>query len=80
MKIACLIQDIRWVELKNLIATREGVSCITADLADRNVLPNIGDASLVIDGEEFAGNVVRRTESQVIFESVCFEEIARKLS
>jgi hypothetical protein len=80
MKIACLIQDTRWVELKNLIATREGGSCITADLADQNVSPNIGDACLVIDGEEFAGNVVRHTESQVIFESDRFEEIAKRLS
>jgi len=80
MKIACLIQDTRWVELKNLIATREGGSCITADRADQNVLLNIGDACLVIDGEEFAGNVVRHTESQVIFESDRFEEIAKKLS
>jgi hypothetical protein len=80
MKIACLIQDTRWVELKNLIATREASSCITADLADQNGSPNIGDASLVIDGEEFAGNVVRHTESQVIFESDRFEEIAKKLS
>ena len=63
MKIACLIQDTRWVELKNLIATREGGSCITADLADQNVSPNIGDARLVIDGQEFAGTVVRHTES-----------------
>jgi hypothetical protein len=64
MKIACLIQDTRWVELKNLIATREGGSCITADLADQNVSSNIGDACLGIDGEEFAGNVGRHTESQ----------------
>jgi len=80
MKIACLIQDTRWVELKNLIATREAGSCITGNLADQNVSLNIGDASLVIDGEEFAGNVVRHTESQVIFESDRFEEIAKKLS
>ena len=80
MKIACLIQDTRWVELKNLIATREAGSCITANLADQNVSLNIGDASLIIDGEEFAGNVVRHTESQVIFESDRFEEIAKRLS
>jgi hypothetical protein len=30
--------------------------------------------------EEFAGNVVRHTESQVIFESDRFEEIAKELS
>jgi hypothetical protein len=80
MKIACLIQDTRWVELKNLTAKREAGPCITADLVDQNVSLNIGDASLVIDGEEFAGNVVRHTDSQVIFESDCFEEIAKKLS
>jgi hypothetical protein len=80
MKIACLIQDTCWIELKNLIATREDGSRITADLADQNVSLNIGDACLVIDGEEFAGNVVRHTESQVIFESARFEEIAKRLS
>ena len=80
MKSACLIQDTRWVDLKNLIATREGGSCITADLADQNISLNIGNASLVVDGEEFGGNVVCHTESQVIFESDRFEEIAKKLS
>jgi hypothetical protein len=80
MKIACLIQDTCWVELKNLVAARESGSCITADLADQNVSLNIGNASLVIDGEEFAGNVMRHTDSQVIFESDRFEEIAKKLS
>jgi hypothetical protein len=38
------------------------------------------DASLVIEGKEFAGNVVRYAGSQVIFESGRFEEIAKKLS
>jgi hypothetical protein len=40
----------------------------------------VGDASLVIEGKEFAGNVVRYTESQVVFESDRFKEIAEKLS
>jgi hypothetical protein len=35
---------------------------------------------LVVKGEEFAGNVVRCSESQVIFESDRFEEIAGKLA
>jgi hypothetical protein len=79
IKIACLIQDTCCVELKNVIAARESGSCITADLADQNISLNIGNASLVIDGEEFSGNVVRHTDSQVIFESDRFEEIAKKL-
>jgi hypothetical protein len=80
MQVACLIQDFGWVELKNLIAKRDGVSSITADLADENVSPRIGSADLIIDGEEFAGNVVRHTDSKVIFQSDRFEEIAEKLS
>jgi hypothetical protein len=40
----------------------------------------MGDASLVIDREEFGGNVVRYTESQITFESDSFEEIEKKLS
>ena len=46
----------------------------------KEIFPFLRDASLVIDGEEFAGNVVRYTESQVIFESDRFEEIEKKLS
>jgi hypothetical protein len=80
MKIGYLIQDVRRIELKNLIAKREGGSFITGDVAIEHVSPSVGDASLVIEGEEFAGNVVRYTESQVIFESDRFEEIAKKLS
>ena len=80
MKSGCLIQDLRRIELKNLVANREDRSCIRADLAVQNVSPSFGDASLVIEGEEFAGNVSRFTESQVDFESERFEEIAKKLS
>jgi hypothetical protein len=80
MKTGYLIQDIRRIELKNLIAKREGGSFITGDVANQQVSPSVGDASLVIEREEFAGNVVRYTESQVIFESGRFEEIAKKLS
>ena len=39
-----------------------------------------GDASLVIEGEEFAGDVVRYTGSQVVFEPRSFEEIAKKFA
>jgi hypothetical protein len=35
---------------------------------------------LIVEGEEFAGNVVRGSGSQVIFESDRFEEMAGKLS
>jgi hypothetical protein len=80
MKTACLIQDLRRMELKNLIARREGEPCIIADRADMSVTPSVGDASLVIDGEEFAGNVVRFTESHVTFEPESFEEIEKKIS
>jgi hypothetical protein len=79
MKTGCLIQDLRRIELKNLVANREG-SCITADLAGQTVSPSFGDASLVIEGEEFAGNVSRFAGSEVDFESDRFEEIAEKLS
>ena len=48
--------------------------------SSQNVSLSLGDASLVIEGEEFAGNVVRCSGSQVIFESDRFEEIAKKLS
>ena len=57
MKTGYLIQDIRRIELKNLIAKREGGSFITGDLANQQVSPSVGDASLVIEGKEFAGNV-----------------------
>jgi hypothetical protein len=80
MKTGYLIQDVRRVELKNLIAKRDGGSFITGDLADEHGSPSVGDASLVIEGEEFAGNVVRFTRSQVVFESDRFEELAKKLS
>jgi hypothetical protein len=80
MKTGFLIQDLRRVELTNLVATQEGGSFITGDLVNQNVSPSLGDASLVIEGEEFDGNVVRQAGSQVVFESNNFEEIARKLS
>ena len=80
MKTGYLIQDVRRIELKNLIAKRDGDSFITGDVADERVSPSVGDASLVIEGEEFAGNVVRYTGSQVVFESDRLEEIAKKLS
>jgi hypothetical protein len=80
MKTGYLIQDVRRIELKNLIAKRDGGSFITGDVADQRISPSVGDASLVIEGEEFAGNVVRYTGSQVIFESDRFEELAKKLS
>jgi hypothetical protein len=80
MKTGCLIQDVRRVDLSNLAATRQGGSFIVGDIANENVSPSRGDASLVVEGEEFAGNVVRCSGSQVIFESDRFEEIAKKLS
>ena len=80
MKTGYLIQDVRRIELKNLIAKRDGGSFIAGDVADEHVSPSVGDASVVIEGEEFAGNVVRYTGSQVIFESDRFEELAKKLS
>ena len=66
--------------MKNLIAKREGGSSISGDVTNQHVSPSVGDASLVIEGEEFAGDVVRYTESQVVFESGRFEEIEKKLS
>jgi hypothetical protein len=80
MRVACLIQGDSWVALNNLLATHNGASMITADLADQNVSPKIGDASLVIDGEEFAAHVVAHTESRIIFKAEHSDEIARKLS
>ena len=79
MKTGYLIQDARRIELKNLIAKREGGSFISG-VTNQHVSPSVGDASLVIEGEEFAGDVVRYTESQVVFESGRFEEIEKKLS
>lgn len=80
MKTGYIIQDVRRIELRNLIAKREGGSFIIGDVANQQVSPSIGDASLVIEGNEFAGNVVSHTESQVIFESDHFTEIAERLS
>jgi hypothetical protein len=80
MKTGCLIQDLRRIDLINLAATREGGSFITAEMADERVSPSLGDASLVIEGQEFDGNVVRCTAPQITFESESFEEIAKKLS
>jgi hypothetical protein len=80
MKTGYLIQDVRRIELKNLNANREDGSFIIGDVANQHVSPSVGDASLVIEGEEFAGDVVRYTESQVFFESGRFEEIEKKLS
>jgi len=48
--------------------------------SSQNVSRSLADASLVIEGKEFAGNVVHYAGSQVIFESGRFEEIAKKLS
>lgn len=80
MKTGCLIQDLRRIDLKNLVATREDGLLIIGEVASQNVSPSLGDASLVIEGEEFAGNVVRYTGSQIMFESDRFEEIAKKLA
>ncbi|HEY5707580.1 MAG TPA: hypothetical protein VIS96_18625 [Terrimicrobiaceae bacterium] len=80
MKNACLIQDVRRVELTNLVSKGGGPPCIAGDLADQHVSPSLGDASLVIDGEEFAGNVVQCTEHQIIFEPARYEEVAKKIS
>ena len=78
MIIACLIQGDSWVPLKNLLASHNGASIVTANLADQNVSPKIGDASLVIDGEEFVAHVVAHTKSRIIFEADRFDEIAEK--
>jgi hypothetical protein len=80
MKTGCLIQDLRRIDLNNLVAKKEGGSFIVGDVANPNVSPSVGDASLVIEGEEFPGDVVRYTGSQVIFESNSFDEIAKKLA
>jgi hypothetical protein len=77
MKVACLIQGDSWVALNNLLAPHNGASIITADLADQNVSPKIGDASLVIDGEEFGADVVAYTESRIIFKAEHSDEIAK---
>jgi hypothetical protein len=79
MKTGYLIQDVRRIELKNLNANREDGSFIIGDVANQHVSPSVGDASLVIEGKEFAGTVVRHTESQVIFESDRFKEVEQKL-
>ena len=79
MKTGYIIQDVRRIELKNLIAKREGDSLIIGDVVNQQVSPSVGDASLVIEGKEFAGNVVNYTESQVTFESDRFKEITEKL-
>jgi hypothetical protein len=80
MRVACLIQGDSWVALNNLLAPHNGASIITADLADQNVSLKIGDASLVIDGEEFVAHVVAHTESRIIFKVEHSDEIAKKLS
>jgi hypothetical protein len=80
MRVACLIQGDSWVALNNLLAPHNGASLMTADLADQNVSPKIGDAILVIDGEEFAAYLVALTESRIIFEADRSDEIAEKLS
>ena len=80
MKTGYLIQDVRRIELENLSAKPEGGAFITADVANQHASPSIGDASLVIEGEEFAGNVFRCTGSQVIFESDRFAEISKKIA
>jgi hypothetical protein len=67
MKIGCLIQDVRRVDLSDLAVTRQGGSFIGGDIANENVSPSRDDASLVVKAEEFAGHVP-------------FEEIAKKLS
>ena len=57
MKTGCLIQDVRRVDLSNLAATRQGGSFIVGDIANENVSPSRADASLVLEGEEFAGRI-----------------------
>jgi hypothetical protein len=80
MKTGCLIQDLRRIDLNNLVATKEGGSFIMGEVTNPNVSPSVGDASLVIEGEEFPGDVVRFTGSQVVFEPSSFDEIAKKLA
>jgi hypothetical protein len=65
MRVACLIQGDSWVALNKLLATHNGASMITADLADQNVSLEIGDASLVLDGEQFAAHVVAQTNREL---------------
>ena len=80
MKNGRLIQDLRTIELTNLVAKHGGAPCIAGDMVDQNVAPSVGDASLVIEGEEFEANVIQCVGAQIIFESGRFEEIARKIS
>jgi hypothetical protein len=51
MKNGRLIQDLRTIELTNLVAKHGGAPCIAGDMVDQNVAPSVGDASLVIEGE-----------------------------
>jgi hypothetical protein len=80
MKNGCLIQDLRRIDLNNLVTSKEGGSFVIGEVTNPNVSPSVGDASLVIDGEEFAGDVVRYTGSQVVFEPSSFDEIAKKFA
>ena len=77
MRVACLIQGDSWIALNNLLGPHNGASIITAELADQNFYFKIGDASLVIDGEEFAAHVVAHTDSRIIFKAARFDEIAK---
>ena len=58
-----LIKNVRRIELRNLIAKREGDSLIIGDVANQQVSPSVGDASLVIEGKEVAGIVVKGVTS-----------------
>jgi hypothetical protein len=78
MRVACLIQGDKWVALNNLFAPQGGASSIAAELADQNFSPEIGNASLVVDGEEFAAHVVSHSESRIVLEAD--GEIEKKLS
>jgi hypothetical protein len=69
MRVACLIQGDKWVALNNLFAPQGGASSIAAELADQNFSPEIGNASLVVDGEEFAAHVVSHSESRIVLEA-----------
>ena len=80
MKNGCLIQDLRRIDLNNLVTSKEGGLFIIGEVTNPNVSPSVGDASLVVEGEEFPGVVVRYTGSQVVFEPSGFDEIARKLA
>ena len=57
MKTGCLIQDLRRIDLNNLVTSKEGGSFIIGEVTNPNVSPSVGDASLVIEGEEFAGRI-----------------------